>query len=74
MFEVLKSVSDIIAVEQTKAGSLLTLKKYLASETEKEEMPQGEVQEEMPQDETQEEMVQEEMPQSKAVCYLTEST
>ncbi|XP_050756954.1 tudor domain-containing protein 5 isoform X1 [Gymnogyps californianus] len=64
MFEVLKSVSDIIAVEQTKAGSLLTLKKYLASETEKEEMPQGEVQEEMPQDETQEEMVQEEMPQA----------
>ncbi|XP_075364054.1 tudor domain-containing protein 5 isoform X1 [Mycteria americana] len=49
MFEVLRSVSDIIAVEQTRAGSLLTLKKYLASEIEKEEMPQGEAQEEMPQ-------------------------
>ncbi|NXJ35343.1 TDRD5 protein, partial [Ciconia maguari] len=41
MFEVLRSVSDIIAVEQTRAGSLLTLKKYLASEIEKEEMPQA---------------------------------
>lgn len=60
MFEVLRSVSDIIAVEQTRAGSLLTLKKYLASEIEKEEMPQSEV--------------QEEMLQGEAVCYLTEST
>ncbi|NXC73429.1 TDRD5 protein, partial [Anhinga anhinga] len=41
MFEVLRSVSDIIAVEQTKAGSLLTLKKNLASEIEKEEMPRA---------------------------------
>ncbi|XP_009461877.1 PREDICTED: tudor domain-containing protein 5 [Nipponia nippon] len=50
MFEVLRSMSDIIAVEQTRAGSLLTLKKYLASEIEKqEEMPRGEAQEEMPQ-------------------------
>ncbi|KAM6080969.1 tudor domain-containing protein 5 isoform 8-T8 [Theristicus caerulescens] len=49
MFEVLRSMSDIITVEQTRAGSLLTLKKYLASETEKEEMPQGEAREEMPQ-------------------------
>ncbi|XP_009574942.1 PREDICTED: tudor domain-containing protein 5 [Fulmarus glacialis] len=49
MFEVLRSVSDIVAVEQTRAGSLLTLKKYLASEIEKEEMLQGEAQEEIPQ-------------------------
>ncbi|XP_075013176.1 tudor domain-containing protein 5 [Calonectris borealis] len=49
MFEVLRSVSDIVAVEQTRAGSLLTLKKYLAREVEKEEMLQGEAQEEMPQ-------------------------
>ncbi|NXE22114.1 TDRD5 protein, partial [Ardeotis kori] len=39
MFEVLRSVSDIIAVEQTKAGSLLVLKRYLASEIKEEEMP-----------------------------------
>ncbi|XP_053929663.1 tudor domain-containing protein 5 isoform X2 [Cuculus canorus] len=49
IFEVLKSVSDIIVVEQTKAGSLLTLRKYLESETEKEEVPQGGVQKEMPE-------------------------
>ncbi|XP_049664054.1 tudor domain-containing protein 5 isoform X1 [Accipiter gentilis] len=49
IFEVLRSVSDIIAVEQTRAGSLLTLKKHLASEIEREEMPQGEAWEEMPQ-------------------------
>lgn len=42
IFEVLRSVSDIIAVEQTRAGSLLTLKKHLASEIEREEMPPGE--------------------------------
>ncbi|XP_010116502.1 PREDICTED: tudor domain-containing protein 5 [Chlamydotis macqueenii] len=48
MFEVLRSVSDIIAVEQTKAGSLLILKRYLASEIKKEEMLLGEVREEMP--------------------------
>ncbi|NXR01918.1 TDRD5 protein, partial [Sagittarius serpentarius] len=41
MFEVLRSVSDIIVVEQTRAGSLLTLKKYLASEVEREEVPQA---------------------------------
>uniref|UniRef100_A0A8C0BS09 Tudor domain-containing protein 5 n=1 Tax=Buteo japonicus TaxID=224669 RepID=A0A8C0BS09_9AVES len=59
IFEVLRSVSDIIAVEQTRAGSLLTLKKHLASEIEREEMPQGEA--------------WEEMPQGEAVCYLTET-
>nr|XP_009481742.1 PREDICTED: tudor domain-containing protein 5 [Pelecanus crispus] len=58
MFEVLRSVSDIIVVEQTRAGSLLTLKRYLAREREKEEMPQDEAQEEMPQGEAQEEMPQ----------------
>ncbi|XP_075616523.1 tudor domain-containing protein 5 isoform X3 [Balearica regulorum gibbericeps] len=47
MFEVLRSVSDIIVVEQTRGGSLLTLKKCLTSKIEKEEMPQGEAQEEM---------------------------
>ncbi|NXL41583.1 TDRD5 protein, partial [Podilymbus podiceps] len=41
MFEVLRSMSDVIAVQQTRAGSLLTLKKYLASEIEKEEMLQA---------------------------------
>ncbi|NXF40648.1 TDRD5 protein, partial [Nyctibius bracteatus] len=46
MYEVLGSVSDIIAVETTRAGSLLTLKKCPASEIEKEERPQGKVQEE----------------------------
>ncbi|NXY48322.1 TDRD5 protein, partial [Ceuthmochares aereus] len=40
-FQVLKSVSDIIVVEQTKAGSLLILRKCLESETEKEEVPQA---------------------------------
>uniref|UniRef100_A0A8B9MUG9 Tudor domain-containing protein 5 n=1 Tax=Accipiter nisus TaxID=211598 RepID=A0A8B9MUG9_9AVES len=60
IFEVLRSVSDIIAVEQTRAGSLLTLKKHLASEIEREEMPQGEA--------------WEEKPQGEAVCYLTENT
>ncbi|NXK10648.1 TDRD5 protein, partial [Herpetotheres cachinnans] len=40
MFDVLRSVSDIVVVEQTRAGSLLTLKKYLASE--EEEVRQGE--------------------------------
>ncbi|NXG65918.1 TDRD5 protein, partial [Hemiprocne comata] len=41
LFEVLKSVSDIIVVEQTRAGSLLTLKKCLASEIEKGEAPRA---------------------------------
>ncbi|XP_026709948.1 tudor domain-containing protein 5 [Athene cunicularia] len=41
MFEVLGSVSDIIMVEQTRAGSLLILKKYMASEIEKEEYPKA---------------------------------
>ncbi|XP_074007865.1 tudor domain-containing protein 5 [Numenius arquata] len=49
MCEVLRSVSDIIVVEQTRAGSLLTLKKYLANAIKKEEVPQEEVpQVEMP--------------------------
>ncbi|XP_065504975.1 tudor domain-containing protein 5 [Caloenas nicobarica] len=49
MSEVLRSVSDIIAVEQTRAGSLLTLKKCLASEIEKKEVPQDKVWEEVSQ-------------------------
>ncbi|NXN26566.1 TDRD5 protein, partial [Nycticryphes semicollaris] len=48
MFEVLKSVSDIIVVEQTREGSLLTLKKYLASSIEKDEVQEEVPQEEMP--------------------------
>ncbi|XP_075616522.1 tudor domain-containing protein 5 isoform X2 [Balearica regulorum gibbericeps] len=48
MFEVLRSVSDIIVVEQTRGGSLLTLKKCLTSKIEKEEMPQAAPAVEMP--------------------------
>ncbi|NWT22643.1 TDRD5 protein, partial [Cardinalis cardinalis] len=40
MFEVLRSMSDSIAVEQTKAGCLLVLRKYLASQIERQEVPQ----------------------------------
>ncbi|RMC08229.1 hypothetical protein DUI87_14470 [Hirundo rustica rustica] len=46
VFEVLRSMSDSIVIEQTKTGSLLVLRKYLARTTEKEEMPQGEAEEE----------------------------
>ncbi|XP_069718177.1 tudor domain-containing protein 5 [Phaenicophaeus curvirostris] len=56
MFQVLESVSDIIVVEQTKAGSLLTLRKYLEGETAKEEVPQGGAQEE--------EVAQKEVPEA----------
>ncbi|NWW44983.1 TDRD5 protein, partial [Pedionomus torquatus] len=59
IFEVLKSVSDIIVVEQTRAGSLLSLKKYLTTVKEKEE-----VQEEVPQ----EEVLQVEMPPLEPTC------
>ncbi|NXD95081.1 TDRD5 protein, partial [Chaetorhynchus papuensis] len=63
MFEVLRSMSDSIAVEQTKAGSLLVLRKFLASNIEQGEVPQGEAQEEeVPQGEAQEE----EVPQGEA--------
>ncbi|NXU72892.1 TDRD5 protein, partial [Oreotrochilus melanogaster] len=41
MFEVLRSMSDTIVIEQTRSGSLLTLKKCLASEIEKDEMPRA---------------------------------
>ncbi|KAM4774231.1 tudor domain-containing protein 5-like [Cyanocitta cristata] len=66
-------MSDSIAVEQTKAGSLLLLRKYLANNIEQEEVPQGEAEEEeVPQGEAEEEEVpqgeaeEEEMPQGKA--------
>ncbi|XP_030082525.2 tudor domain-containing protein 5 [Serinus canaria] len=50
VFEVLRSMSDSIAVEQTKAGSLLVLRKYLAGKIEQQEVPQSEAEEEeMPQ-------------------------
>ncbi|NWU68016.1 TDRD5 protein, partial [Pterocles burchelli] len=41
IFEVLRSMSDIIVVKQTRLGSLLALKKRLAGEIEKEGMPQA---------------------------------
>ncbi|NXK49089.1 TDRD5 protein, partial [Chauna torquata] len=41
MFEVLRSVSDIIVVKQTRGGSLLTLKNSSSSEREQEKMPQA---------------------------------
>ncbi|NXO10117.1 TDRD5 protein, partial [Oriolus oriolus] len=41
MFEVLRSMSDSIVVEQTKAGSLLVLRKYLANNIEQEEVPRA---------------------------------
>ncbi|XP_066857294.1 tudor domain-containing protein 5 isoform X5 [Anser cygnoides] len=41
MFEVLRSVSDIIVVKQTRGGSLLTLKESSSSEIEQEKMPQA---------------------------------
>ncbi|KAI6064189.1 Tudor domain-containing protein 5 isoform X1 [Aix galericulata] len=43
MFEVLRSVSDIIVVKQTRGGSLLTLKESSSSDTEQEKMPQVEM-------------------------------
>ncbi|NXM40302.1 TDRD5 protein, partial [Gymnorhina tibicen] len=39
--EVLRSMSDSVVVEQTKAGSLLVLRKHLANNTEQEEVPQA---------------------------------
>ncbi|XP_039928862.1 tudor domain-containing protein 5 [Hirundo rustica] len=73
VFEVLRSMSDSIVIEQTKTGSLLVLRKYLARTTEKEEMPQGEAEEEeVPQGEAEEEEMpqgeaeEEEMPQGEA--------
>ncbi|XP_050568303.1 tudor domain-containing protein 5 [Cygnus atratus] len=41
MFEVLRSVSDIIVVKQTRGGSLLTLKENSSNEMEQEKMPQA---------------------------------
>ncbi|NWR45241.1 TDRD5 protein, partial [Regulus satrapa] len=75
--EVLRSVSDSIVIEQTKAGSLLVLRKYLSSQIEQEELPQGEAEgeaeeEEVPQGEAEEEELpqgeaeEEEVPQSEA--------
>ncbi|NXO82323.1 TDRD5 protein, partial [Sitta europaea] len=69
MAEVLRSLSDSIVVEETKAGSLLLLRKYLASQMEQEGVPQGAA-EEMPQGSAEEEEVPqgaaEEMPQGEA--------
>lgn len=80
VFEVLRSMSDSIAVEQTKAGSLLVLRKYLAGKIEQQEVPQSEAEEEeMPQSEAEEEEEpqgearEEELLPGEVVC-LTEST
>ncbi|NXK34000.1 TDRD5 protein, partial [Piprites chloris] len=43
VLEALRSVSDFIVVEQTKAGSLLVLRQVLANEAEQEEVPQAEM-------------------------------
>nr|XP_026651185.1 tudor domain-containing protein 5 [Zonotrichia albicollis] len=78
VFEALRSMSDSIAVEQTKAGSLLVLRKYLASkieqqvvppsEAEEEEMPRSEAEEEKgPQGEAQEEKGPQGEPQEEEV-------
>ncbi|NXB51531.1 TDRD5 protein, partial [Leucopsar rothschildi] len=48
MFEVLRSMSDSIVIEQTKAGSLVVLRKYMASQIEQEEEPQAASAAEMP--------------------------
>ncbi|XP_064575849.1 tudor domain-containing protein 5 isoform X7 [Zonotrichia leucophrys gambelii] len=56
VFEALRSMSDSIAVEQTKAGSLLVLRKYLASKIEQQVVPPSEAEEEeMPRSEAEEE-------------------
>ncbi|NWT58726.1 TDRD5 protein, partial [Erythrocercus mccallii] len=48
MFEVLRSMADSIVVEQTKAGYLLVLRKYLARTIEQKEVPQAAPAAEMP--------------------------
>ncbi|XP_027749972.1 tudor domain-containing protein 5 [Empidonax traillii] len=58
--EALRSVSDVIVVEQTKAGSLLVLRQHVAKEAEQEEGPQSEAQDE--------EEMQAEMPPLEPVC------
>ncbi|NXX36539.1 TDRD5 protein, partial [Nicator chloris] len=63
MFEVLRSMSDSMVIEQTKAGSLLVLRKNLASTIGQEEEPQGEAEEE---EEPQGEAEEEEEPQGEA--------
>ncbi|KAL2301458.1 hypothetical protein Nmel_010844 [Mimus melanotis] len=75
MFEVLRSMSDSVVIEQTKAGSLVVLRKYLASQIEQEEVPQGEAEEEeVSQSEADEEEVpreearEEEVPRGEVVC------
>ncbi|NWY63730.1 TDRD5 protein, partial [Erithacus rubecula] len=73
MPEVLRSMSDSIVIEQTKAGSLVVLRKYMASQIEQEEVPQGEAEEdEVPQGEAEEDEVpqgeaeEDEVPQGEA--------
>ncbi|NXD23201.1 TDRD5 protein, partial [Spelaeornis formosus] len=41
LLEVFRSMSDSIVIEQTKAGSLLVLRKHLASQIEQEEVPEA---------------------------------
>ncbi|NXM84540.1 TDRD5 protein, partial [Oenanthe oenanthe] len=63
MFEVLRSMSDSIVIEQTKAGSLVVLRKYLASQIEQEEVYQDEAEED---EEAQGEAEEDEVPQGEA--------
>ncbi|NXH53082.1 TDRD5 protein, partial [Rhabdornis inornatus] len=48
MFEVLRSMSDSVVIEQTKAGSLVVLRRYLANQIEQEEVPRVASAAEMP--------------------------
>ncbi|NWT19882.1 TDRD5 protein, partial [Vireo altiloquus] len=68
MLEVLRSMSDSIAVEQTKAGSLLVLRKSLANNIKQEEVPRGEPEEqEVPQGEPEEKEIPQGEPEEEEV-------
>ncbi|XP_005049939.2 PREDICTED: tudor domain-containing protein 5 [Ficedula albicollis] len=66
MFEVLRSMSDSIVIEQTKAGSLVVLRKYLASQIEQKEVHQGEAEEDEEDEVPQGEAEEDEVPQGEA--------
>uniref|UniRef100_U3K0D7 Tudor domain-containing protein 5 n=1 Tax=Ficedula albicollis TaxID=59894 RepID=U3K0D7_FICAL len=65
MFEVLRSMSDSIVIEQTKAGSLVVLRKYLASQIEQKEVHQGEAEEDEEDEVPQGEAEEDEVPQGE---------
>ncbi|NWS94379.1 TDRD5 protein, partial [Mionectes macconnelli] len=60
--EALRSVSDLVVVEQTKAGSLLVLRQNLANEAEQEEVPQ------ISKNNSQNVILAAEMPPLEPVC------